>query len=364
MTPSLGRSRLIVVCGDTPQQRRQLIEALLRRLDRQHRKLQPGAPLNRAVRVVDLSGEPLLLSADVEVTRFRPRDVAAAVWRELQEPLAPWLALLQLEGLDPRPPWAFPGLDAVLRCLFWADALASQPDSTTVLVVLPPLPQALPILRLARRGPELLESLWLPLLGWWGETRQRLSHLELVLRLHLPEAGGLQLSERWRGDLDRLAAALDPANGCELVLAIAAEAGLDLALIQNRIAALPLSDLPLSRVWIQDRETADGAEGPLARFGLPLLSAADLVHDPEGAAWLDQPVVQRPVEWRQLAAGGCCRLFLPGLQPSDLEVHQVNDTIVLETAEHRLVLAMPKDWVQWDCHAARVVSPWLEIDFL
>jgi hypothetical protein len=347
------------VLADRSSQRSALVLALLNRCSQQA----------TCYCVVDLTGELAVgTSGDdactAELRSFKAGDSALDLWQQLREPLTPWLLLLNLDLEEPAPPWLLPGLDELQRLLWLAQQLEQLEGSPHLqpLVVLPPLPQALPLLRLARQGPDLLESLWHPLLHWWSQTRQKLAHLELVLRLQLPDATGLQLSPTWRRSLENLAKKLEPARGGELFLALDADAS-DRALVRRRLLALCLNELPLSRLWVQgDGWHPDDFLG----MDFPLLFTATAVDGLAGAMapWLAEPLqTSCPVSWRQQGDRKYCRIYAPGLDRDDLRVYLKNQALIVEAAGQRLKVPLPAEFIELAPISARVVAPFLEVVF-
>jgi hypothetical protein len=355
--------RLILICAETAAQRRRLARAAV---DQGHRH-------GGAVRCVDLSGEGgLVLDSlpvqGLEPVRFDPGAFAQELWGQLAPVLQPWLTLLELpEPENPGPPWPLPGLADGLRCLFLAqqwhalDAAAGADTDAQLVVLMPPLPQSLEILRLARRGPDLLQEQWLPLLAWWDDTRQRLAQFELVLRLRLPAAKGLRLPQVWHRRLQGLADQLAAAQGTEVLLAMHLDAE-DLPMLESRLVSLALAGLPGVRLWLQAAR-ADGALHQLrSRLGLPVLleRAGEAVGF---GPWLEQPLQADPVRWQAGEAGHRCRVFVPGVQRQGLQVRRLDDRLLLQASGQRLELPLPAACSQLDCCAARVAAPWVELDF-
>lgn len=357
-------ARLLLVCAETAPQRRWLVEEALAELLHQERERSPL--------VIDLSGTAVAPPAQgsapaLDWHAYDGESWAEQIWQQLLPVLQPWWELLDGASAVPEPPGRqeIPGLDAVLRCLFLADQCAGQStaEAQEILVILPPLEQALPMLQLACRGPDLLEGLWRPLLQWWSQTRQRLAQFELVLRLRLPSADSLELADRWRDCLERLAERLDPvAATAEVLLAVAAEPA-DLEGLAARLAALPLCGLPRLRLWL-DADLPDGVAVQVQQqLAMPLLIGCRDRQGLDSQVWLRQPLPQQTVLWQDRQGLKCCRLYLPGLQREGLQVQRIEQILQIRSAGLRLAVPMPQGWSQLACRSARIDSPWLVIDF-
>jgi hypothetical protein len=361
-------ARLLLVCAETGPQRRWLVNQALAALVHQD--------ADRSILAIDLSGAAAPPPAAAPVAGLDWRTYAGEpwadqIWQQLLPVLQPWWELLDGAAAVAERPGRqeVPGLDAVLRCLFLADQCSGQDTSQDrsqvphTLVILPPLEQALPMLQLACRGPDLLEGLWRPLLQWWSQTRQRLAQFELVLRLRLPLAESLELSERWYGCLERLAQRLSPAAAtAEVLLAVAAEAA-DLGDLGARVAALPLCGLPRLRLWL-DADLPDAVAGQVQRqLAIPVLIGNQQRQDLDSQAWLRQPLPQQTVVWQACEGLKRCRLHLPGLQREGLQVQRIGQILQIRSAGLRLAVPMPPGWSQLGCRSARIDSPWLAIDF-
>ena len=355
---------MLLVCADTAMQRRWLVdEALAFWL-----KPDPARPSM----VIDLSGAggtpPDHYAIPGLVWHAEPVDRwPEQIWQQLIPVLQPWWQLLDGEAVLPHPPGRreIPGLDAVLACLFLADQCCGLPvdEAVDTLVILPPLEQALPVLQLACRGPDLLEGLWRPLLQWWAQTRQRLAQFELVLRLRLPSAESLELSERWRGSLSKLAHRLKATSAAaEVWLAVAAEPA-DLGRLGSRVAALPLCGLPRCRLWLEP-DLPDAVADPLRQeLGMPLLLGSREGHGLDSQAWRHQPLPAETVLWQESDGRRCGRLYVPGLQRDGLQVQQIEQMLQIRSAGFRLQVPMPVAWSQLTCRSARIDAPWLVVEF-
>jgi len=347
--------RLLLVIADIASQRRRLTQALL-----DHHEAR-----NLAVRVVDLAGDLNLARPPSSLEHCDVTCWAERIWQQLLPPLAPWLELLELDaaGAEPPPLRTVPGLDAVLRALFLAQCWQNLPEGHSLVVILPPPDQALEILQLLRRGPDLLEGLWKPLLDWWALTRQRLAQFELVLRLKLPTADSLELSPDWRARLQQLARRLaDDEQPVEVLLGLALEQQ-DLPLLDTRIAALPLSGQSHLRLWLDTHLPDAALKAQASQWQLPLLVAASEQATPQFSAWLDKPLTQPARLWSNDATGMRCRLFLPGVSREGLQVRQREQQVRIHFAGLRLELTLPADGSQLTCCSARVEAPWLKLGF-
>jgi hypothetical protein len=372
-------ARLLLVCAETGPQRRWLVNQALAALVHQD--------AGRSILAIDLSGgaapPPAAAPAPgLDWRAYAGEPWADQIWQQLLPVLQPWWELLDGAAAVAERPGRqeVPGLDAVLRCLFLADQCAGQSTSQDtspvphMLVILPPLEQALPMLQLACRGPELLEGLWRPLLQWWSQTRQRLAQFELVLRLRLPSAESLELSERWYGCLEHLAQRLSPAAAtAEVLLAVAADAA-DLGDLGGlgdlgaRIAALPLCGLSRLRLWL-DADLPDAMAAQVQRqLAIPVLignqqrQVLERQHL-DSQAWLRQPLPQQTLLWQEGEGLRRCRVHLPGLQREGLQVQRIGQILQIRSAGLRLAVPMPPGWSQLVCRSARIDSPWLAIDF-
>lgn len=347
------QNRLLLLCAETPAQRRRLLAAAVRHL--QHQGAQP--------RLIDLDGLAVVSDALVPSARFCASSYGSTVWQSLQPTLAPWLQLLELEpgrGWNPGP---IPGLVDLLRLLFLAEAWETAEQGDQVLVVLmPPLGQSIAMLRLAAQGPELLESLWSPLLHWWGETRQRLAQFELVLRLRLPTADGLFLSPLWQRRLMVLAQQLQPDAGCEMQWAVALEAE-DAGLLLPQVAALSFAGRARQRLWI---ETATAWSLPVdleAQLAVPLLISQGPPTEAAWAGWQQQCGPAQVVQWSERKGERECSLMLPGVGAEGLEVLTADRRLVLQNKDHRLDVPFPDGWPELTCRSARFVASQLMIAF-
>lgn len=346
---------VVLLVADQPQQALELVMA-------QQRLAAAG------LMVLDLNGETshLLEGRDLQGGSLRweafvAQEHAAALWPDLEGPLRPWAAMLGVSIDSPTPPWLVPGLEDLQRVLWLADRLAmatADPEVNTVTVLLPPLAQALPLLRLAQRAPELVLSLWDPLLTWWSETRQRLSHLELVLRLQLPSADSLRPPTPWLERCRLLAARLKDAPRLDVALALSGDAD-SWPLQRRRLAALPLSGYPLHRLWIQGQ----GWTTPLLEGWSPPLLLGD-------ASWADrqdsllnllaQPAPSIPLtHWED----ELCRVFAPGVGREDLRVQQQEDALVISALGQRRIIPLPETCRQREPASARVCAPFVEVVF-
>lgn len=322
--------------------------------------------------VIDLAAEASLLLDGGHPSgweTFDPADHAVDLWADLEAPLEPWIAMFGFSSITPAPPWLVPGLEDLQRLLWLADRLAAyaQHSAHPVLtVVLPPLPQALPLLRLALRGPELIASLWDPLLSWWGETRQKLSHLEMVLRLQLPAADSLRPPVSWLERLQLLADCLGDESRTDVVLALCGDVR-SWSLQRRKLAALPLSGVPLTRLWI----AGEGWDAlPVEGWNPPMHLAASGGGDVQASLrglW-SSPLQSPPlVEWIQRheeeGADLLCRLFAPGVEKNDLRVHCREGELIVAALGHRCVVPLPEESLQMEPVSAKVRSPFLEVGF-
>ena len=348
-----------LVCGETAPQRRQLLSRLQLQLS--------ASGCAASALVLDLVGTeadaaPAPGGPPIRWQRYSAEPWADQIWEQLQPVLEPWSALLErsLDHLERPACRDIPGLDALLGCLYLAHHAADGADA--LIIVLPPLEQALPLLQLACRGPDLLEGLWRPLLLWWSQTRQRLTQVELLLRLRLPSADNLVLSERWRQALERLAVRLSGPQA-EVLLALAAEPE-DLSALGLRLVALPLCGLPRVRLWL-DADLPAVVTAPLEQqLGLPLLSGRLSPSPSDAAHWLTRPLPAQTTLWETPERGvRRCRLYLPGLEREGLQVQRQDHCLQIRSCGMRLAVPMPEEWAQLSCRSARLEAPWLVIDF-
>jgi len=347
-------SPLLLVVADTASQRRRLTQAVLERCDRR------GQP----VAVIDLAGDLILSGPQQSLLRYDPEAWADTNWQGLLLALAPWFALLELDAVAGERPClgAVPGLGTVLRALYLAESWQALQAERALVVVMPSLDQTTEILQLLRRGPELLEGLWSPLLLWWSQTRQRLAQFELVLRLRLPDADSLALSPLWRSRLQDLAQRLHQlVEPVEAVVALTADAE-DLPLMQGRVAALALCGLAQPRLWLEGELEPSGCDPFIARWGLPiLLGRATPPHPLAFEPWLAQPLRAETCCWLDAPDGCRCRLLLPGLVREGLRVRQVEGQLLIRSGGVQLDVPLPRARAQLTCRSARIDSPWLEI---
>lgn len=357
-----GSRPLLLLCADTAPQRRQL-------LFHAHRQLTAERGASRIL-VLDLAGSQPAAdcpSAGPE-TRWQgyAREAwARQIWQSLLPVLEPWSDLLEgsLTTDAPPPSREIPGLDALLGCLFLADqcAGAAAGEADALILLLPPLEQSLPLLQLACRGPELLEGLWRPLLLWWSQIRQRLTQVELLLRLRLPSAESLELSARWRGCLEELAQQLG-APSVEVLLALSAERE-DLASLSARVVSLPLSGLPRLRVWLEADLSKAAAQQLEQQLCLPLLIGSAQRVRRQASDWLTCALPAETQLWETQDTGRRCRLYLPGLEREGLHVQRHNEMVLIRSGGWRLSVPLPPGWSQLACRSARVEPPWLVIAF-
>lgn len=352
-----------LVCGETAPQRRQLLSRLQLQLASSGRV---SCVLALDLVGADADAGPSPGEPPMRWQRYAPEPWADQIWEQLQPVLEPWSALLEgsLDHLERPSSREIPGLDALLSCLYLAHHAADggTDGADALIVVLPPLEQALPLLQLACRGPDVLEGLWRPLLLWWSQTRQRLAQVELLLRLRLPSADNLALSEPWRQALERLAERLC-APQAEVLLALAAEPE-DLASLGRRLVAIPLCGMPRLRLWL-DAELPAAATVPLEQqFGLPLFSGRRLPSSSDAADWLNRQLPLQTTLWETPDHGVWrCRLYLPGLEREGLQVQRQDHCLQIRSSGMRLAVPMPEEWAQLTCRSARLDAPWLVIDF-
>lgn len=346
---------VVLLVADQPQQALDLVMA-------QQRLAASGLV------VLDLNGETshLLEGRDLQGGSLRweafvAQEHAAALWPDLEGPLRPWAAMLGVSIDSPTPPWLVPGLEDLQRVLWLADRLAvatADPEVRTVTVLLPPLAQALPLLRLAQRAPELILSLWDPLLNWWSDTRQRLSHLELVLRLQLPSAESLRPPTPWLERCRLLAALLNDEQRLDVVLALSGDAD-SWPLQRRRLAALPLSGYPLHRLWIQGEgwstSLLEGWSPPMLLGGTSPANQEDPL---ETLLAQEAPRINL-TDW----ADQLCRVFAPGVGRGDLRVQQQEDALVISALGQRRIIALPEACRQREPASARVCAPFVEVVF-
>ncbi|MFM1813068.1 MAG: hypothetical protein RLZZ336_2006 [Cyanobacteriota bacterium] len=346
-------SPLLLVVADTASQRRQLTRAVLEHRERQ----------GHTVALVDLACDLTMRDGQRPIQRYDADAWADTIWQGLVPVLAPWLALLELEPADAERPFlgAVPGLDTVLRALYLAQCWHDRQPASTLVVVMPPLAQASEILQLLRRGPDLLEGLWSPLLTWWSQTRQRLAQFELVLRLRLPEAETLALSTAWRRRLQELAARLvhDTAP-VEALLALAVDAE-DLPQLSGRVAALPLCGLCQPRLWLEGELPGPALDQLACSWDLPVLHGRSADQTLAFEPWLDQPLRRESQCWLDGPDGTRCRLLLPGLVREGLRVRQSGQQLLVRSGGLQLEVPLPREWSQLTCRSARIDAPWLDI---
>lgn len=346
-------SPFLLVVADTASQRRQLTRAVLAHCERQR----------LPVALVDLACDLTLPDGQMPLHRYDADAWADTIWQALVPVLEPWLALLELESVGAERPFlgAIPGLDTVLRALYLAQCWHDRPPASALVVVMPPLAQATEILQLLRRGPDLLEGLWSPLLAWWSQTRQRLAQFELVLRLRLPGAESLALSPAWRLRLQDLAARLlHETEPVEALLSLSVESE-DLPQLAGRVAALPLCGIRQPRLWLEGQLPHTALE-PLERsLGLPLLHGRSAEQALAFEPWLVQPLRSESCCWLQGPDGYRCRLFLPGLIREGLRVRQSGQQLLISSGGLQLEVPLPAEWSQLACRSARIDAPWLEI---
>ncbi len=346
-------SPLLLVVAETASQRRQLTQAALGHCQRQRPK----------VAVVDLSCDLTLPGGQLPIQRYDADAWADSIWQGLVPVLEPWLALLELEPVAAERPFlgAIPGLETVLRALYLAQCWHDREPGCALVVVMPALAQASEILQLLRRGPDLLEGLWSPLLAWWSQTRQRLAQFELVLRLRLPGADSLVLSPAWRSRLDDLAARLlHESEPVEALLALAVDAQ-DLPQLGTKVAALPLCGIPQPRLWLEGLLPASAVDQLASRWGLPLLQGRPDQQALAFEPWLSQPLCAERRRWLDGPDGYRCRLLLPGLVREGLRVLQADQQLLIRSGGLQLEVPLPDHWSQLACRSARIDAPWLEI---
>lgn len=325
------------------------------------------------INIVDLHGDIVqgrnsASWADHPIVSFLPKDNYLEVWERLQTPLRPWLKLLGLDGNTNLSYEPLPGLADVQRIFWLAEKLedirnqSTDDEELTVVVLLPPILQSLPLLRLTRTLPRLLESVWHPILVWWDQTRQRLSHLDLLLRLDLPESRSLRLSALWRQRLQSVDESIDDS---EFVVCLASDLD-DRQLVVRRVLSTLLNRLPLRRLWIHGRGWSK--ESSLQLDGLSVLytdSASTIPAEPILGQWLSSsPPNTSLCEYLDLDDGTkLIRLYLPCLEPEMLRVSMLDTLLLVEAVSQCLELEMPEHWNGFSPCSARVLSPFLEVGF-
>ncbi|QNI85792.1 hypothetical protein SynPROS71_02016 [Synechococcus sp. PROS-7-1] len=322
--------------------------------------------------VLDLAGDlSLVLPSDFPriVKPFAIEAHSRMLWSELKQPLTPWLLMLGFEDVDPKPPWLLPGLRDLQALLWLAEQLDHKINSSgdgVVTVVLPPATQALAMLQLARQGPELLDSLWDPLLTWWTETRRKLSHFDRMLRLQLPAADALRPPEVWRRRLQTLSTCLNNPAHSELVLALIGDAA-RWPVLRRRCALMPLNSLPLSRIVLQGQ---GWTMIPLSDSGLPILITArdgldqrDAIRQWWGSASTPPPSVHWGRGDQQGRLTLTCRVFAPGVEKADLRITCRDQKLEISALEQRLHIPLPEECHGFTPLSARVKGVCIEIEF-
>jgi arsenite-transporting ATPase len=376
---------LHLISADLPSDGLALVGQLQRRLAGQGRQPQ----------LIDLSGEGLLASLDgpaQQLTCFQCGPYQVLAWGRIKPGLMEWLELLQLQEARPELMPPLPGLTQLLQCCALADWLApaeNTPDAALSdqalldgvapdllppevasdqfdsIVLLPPLPQALELMELARTGPALLDQWLEPLLLWWQQTRKSLSRLDLVLRLSLPDGNALRLNPPWRQRLDHLAAHLaDP--GRHQWLCVLDGGGGQTSLLGDRLCRIYLREFQLARLWVTG-PAAGQAQHALADVNGPTLvgHGGTLHHGGNPLeAWLGAPwAAERSVEWQQQGDRPLCRLLLPGLRKELLKVQQIDQELIIQVGGSSRRLPLPEFLGEKNCSGAKILGRYLQLQF-
>lgn len=323
-----------------------------------------GAPST----ALDLSGEQLLAAwqpAPAELRSFEAVPVALGLWEQLEPRLEGWFRLLQLAEREALLIPPLPGVEALLQCLFLAEQLdALAPSHARVSVLLPPPGPAMALLELARTGPDLVEGLMDPLLGWWEQTRLSLGGLEKLVGLELPNTASLRLAPAWRERLERMAALLNEPSSHELTLGLEAGDG-EGRLLRHRLSRIALRGSHPTRILLHGAAAADSGDDPGAWLEAPAIAAAAVAAcaSAEELALLLDLKSAEPAGVAVDVEAGTLSLPLAGVRREELQVRQVNGVVVLLCGGHRRLIPLPAELAGRKCAGAKLEGGRLQLRF-
>lgn len=325
-------------------------------------------PAERPPVALDLSGEQVLAAGGFaleELRSFEAVPMALRLWEGLRPRVDGWLRLLELADREVLLLPPLPGVEALLQCLFLAEQLEElEASRQRVTVLLPPPGPAMALLELARTGPELVEDLLDPLLGWWDRTRLSLGGLGKLVGLDLPTASSLRLEEVWRRRLERLARVMAEPGAHPLTLCLEAGDG------EGRVARHRLSRLAL-RGPLPTRLMLHGAGALGVKEALSASREGSVVATTvvSSAASVDElaeilkETVGEPARVEIDLAEGILSLPLPGLRREELQVRQVRGVIVLLCGGHRRLVPLPAPLERRKCVGAHLEGGRLALRF-
>jgi arsenite-transporting ATPase len=352
---------LHLISADLPSDALALVGHLQRRLASQ------GDP----AQLIDLSGQGLLASPDwggPKATIFEHEPYLQLAWGRIKPELSDWIDLLQLQDAQPERCPPLPGLGQLLQWIALADWLApgvGEGATDETVVVLPPLHQALELLELAGRGPDLLDAWLEPLLTWWQESRRSLSRLDLVLRLSLPDGDVLRLNPLWRQRLGQLAYQLADPNRHQLLCVLDGGLG-QTTFLGDRLCRTYLKGFQPARLWLAGSPVLPVLAGLAAIRGPLVIGHGHQLHDGGSQLedWLDQPwQAEATLDWGMGDGAARCRLLLPGLRKALLKVQQMDQDLLIQVGGSSRIVPMPRDLAGQQCTGARISGRYLLLKF-
>jgi len=356
MTLNPSKALLILFASaDRYQALQELVSVLLKHL-----------PAEQHLRVLDMSGErmsPQDKTNSWTLTYFNHSEVTKTIWGFLNPHAIEWWNLLSLNDKDSLELPDLPGIEDLTRIIQLAEVIDQLKGHEVLIVVMPPPLHAIKLLKMAQKGPDLIEKLLEPLLNWWDATRKSLSAVEKMLRLHLPSSQQLRLTEKWKAKFEALESITSNRNRHNFVAFLDHESK-DFDQLQHRFSTFAMHGALPTHLAIQDSDPeimkqieSDYDNTPLKVIKWPKIKPENIVKTLVDNVNNGQ-IYSTNEDKKEI------RLFIPGVEKESLMIKQTEGNIhVLHRGNHQSI-DIPATWRTLRCQRAKVESSWLILTFL
>lgn len=346
---------ILFASADRYQALHELVSVLLKHL-----------PAEKHLHVLDMSGErmsPQDKTNSWTLTYFNHSEVTKTIWGFLNPHAIEWWNLLSLNDKDSLELPDLPGIEDLTRIIQLAEVIDQLKEHEVLIVVMPPPLHAIKLLKMAQKGPDLIEKLLEPLLNWWDATRKSLSAVEKMLRLHLPSSQQLRLTEKWKAKFEALESITTNRNRHNFVAFLDQESK-DFDQLQHRFSTFAMHGALPTHLAIQDSDPEIMKQIESDYDNTPLKVIKWSKSKPENIAKTLVDNVNNEQIYFTNEDKKEIRLFIPGVEKESLMIKQTEGNIhVLHRGSHQSI-DIPATWRTLRCQRAKVESSWLILTFL
>lgn len=322
-------------------------------------------PADKHLHVLDISGERMSIQNTTNnwtLTYFDHSEVAKSIWQTLNSHSNEWWKLLSLDDKDSLELPELPGIEDLTRIIQLSEVIHQLKNHEVLIVVMPPPLHAIKLLKMAQKGPDLIEKLLEPLLNWWDTTRKSLSAVEKMLRLHLPSSKQLRLTENWKTKFHELQTITTNRNKHNFVAFLDQESK-DFDQLQHRFSTFAMQGALPTHFAIQNGGTdiLQQIQSDYGNTPLNVIKWSNIKPEIDLNTLLDEDK-NKQIEFTD-EDNKEIHLFIPGVQKKSLMIKQtVGNIHILHQGSHRSI-DIPETWRTLRCQRAQIESSWLILKF-